>query len=480
MKSVWLTEKNVNQYPKINKSCTKNIVVVGGGIAGYLTAFNLSQKGHEVTLIEAQNLFNGTTGFTTAHIDALHSLFYKDLQKMSTDKARLYYWSQKNAIDDYESLIKKYNIQCDFKRVDSFILAQQQDVQKLKKEYEALKAIGEHPDFFVSTDIFGENMCALKVPFMAIFDPIKFLRALPVNFEIFENSRITDVDFNNKILYCGKIAIKANKIIIATNYPIINVPGWYFLRMYKSTSYAVSVKSKTELTKIYQSTSESGITLRSNNDQLIVGGLDHRTGRVDDTTKYQTLLKKVQTIEQNASITHHWSANDCVTFDGIPFIGYYSKKSKDIYVITGFSKYGMANALTASKVISDLIEKKPNKYQKLFSPSRTTPLFVFLKNLLSVVSNLVIMPLILPFKSYKSLKKGEGRIVMYFGSKRAVYKDEKGKYHVCQALCAHLKCQLKFNMVDKTWDCPCHGSRFDIDGNLLVGPSVKSLKNYPN
>ncbi len=478
MESIWLSQSKENQYPKITKSCKKDIVVVGGGIAGYLTAFKLSEKGHKVALIEAKSLFKGTTGYTTAHIDALHSILYKDLLKKSIDKARLYYWSQKNAIDDYENLINQYNIQCNFNRVDSYIVAEQEDIQKLKNEYKALKAIGEDPTFFAGTDIFSEKRCALKVPYMAVFDPIKFLQALPVNFEIFENSRITDVDFFNKILYCGDIPIRAQKIIIATNFPIINVPGWYFLRMYKSTSYAVSVTSNKDLEEIYQSTSESGITLRTYENQLIVGGLDHRTGRVDDINKYETLFKRAQTISRDAEITYNWSSNDCVTFDNIPFAGYYSKKSKDIYVITGFSKYGMANAMTASSVIADLIDKKPNKYQKLFSPNRVTPIFTFLKNLLSVVKNLVIMPLILPVKDYKSLKKDEGRIVMYNGSKRAVYRDEEDNYHVCQALCAHLKCQLKFNMVDKTWDCPCHGSRFDIDGNLLVGPSVKNLKNY--
>lgn len=512
MSTIWTSDKKA-LYPALDKDLSKEVVVVGGGIAGYLTAFRLSEQGKDVAVLEARELFSGTTNKTTAHIDALQTLLYSTLSKKSLNKARLYFDSQASAVDEYEKLINKYNIDCEFVRHKSYIIANSCD-KKFLKEAKALKKMGVDVTLERSASFDGlepnkesldndaqpkypllsEKKAIIFVPSMAAFDPILFLKGLPVNFEIYENTRVTDVDFSKKQLKANGYTITADKIVIATNFPIINFPGWYFVRMYRSTSYAIAAKCKHSLEGIYQSVSESGVTFRSYKDYLIVGGLDHKTGRQDDEKKFQKLYQKAQEIMPCDQMTHYWSANDCITFDNVPFVGHYSKKSKDIYVITGFNKYGMANAMTASMLVCNYIAKNSvqsnqkilekttclfesvEKYKKLFTPQRYTSIFGFLRNFLSVAKNLLIMPLTLPLKSWKSIKKGEGAIAMYKGRKKAVYIDEQGNPHICGPLCAHLKCQLKFNKIEKTWDCPCHGSRFDIDGNLLVGPSVKNLK----
>ncbi|NCA67316.1 MAG: FAD-dependent oxidoreductase, partial [Clostridia bacterium] len=244
-----------------------------------------------------------------------------------------------------------------------------------------------------------------------------------------------------------------------------------------SSSYVGVLNRAKDINGLYQDDNENGYTYRNYEDNLLIGGLDHRTGRLDDKDKYSTLSERAGDKKLAGDMTHYWSANDCITFDALPFIGYYSKCSKDIFIISGFNKWGMANAMVGASLLCDMIYCNHNKYEALFSPQRRLPFNCdFLRNALCVVKNLVIKPLLLPCRSYESLNLGEGDIVMYHGRKRAVYKDENGELHINKPLCAHLKCQLQFNAVDRTWDCPCHGSRFDIDGNVMTAPSVKNLE----
>lgn len=474
MNSIWKTYNSENSQ-SLKDNLERDIVVVGGGIAGFLTAYQLSEKGQKVTLIEANTMFSGVTKNTTAHIEALQGIKYSDFSDRLT--AKLYFESQLEAIKLYEDLINKYNIDCDFKRLDSYLYSLF-DKKNVQKEYEILNNIGADVEYFEDITLLKQKVtAAIKLHDQASVEPIKLLSGIPIKFEVYENTRIIKIDYKEKFLYTEKYRIKAERIIIATNFPIIDIPGWYFLRMYKSNSYAISINSAENINGLYQDDVESGYTYRNYNDNLILGGLDHRTGRLDKTNIYQTLKEKAAEIDLAGEVTHYWSTNDCITFDGLPYIGYYSKCSRDVYIITGFNKWGLANAMIGSVVLSDMLTGKENKYEKLFSPQRKMPFsFDIIVNLLCVIKSLVIKPLLPPLKCYKKLKSGEGDIVMYHFKKRAVYKDENGEYHVCRALCAHLKCQLQFNPVDKTWDCPCHGSRYDIDGNLITAPTVKNLE----
>lgn len=477
MESVWKkSERPESQALTCN--IVRDIVVVGGGIAGYLTAYRLAEYGHNVTLVEARRLFSGVTGKTTAHMDAMQGVLYSSLIKEGAGKAQLYFESQLEAINEYEKLVQKYSIDCCFKRRDSYMFtARKKD--KLLKEFEALKEIGAVADFLDGPEILGFKMQgAIKLYNQAQFNPIKFLEGLPVKFEIIENTRITDVDFDNKILYAENGRIDAKKIVIATNFPIINFPGWYFLKMYKSSSYTIALDKAPDIGGLYQSDEENGLTFRNYEDKIIIGGLDHRTGRTDKEDKYKRLYERTRHLSDNGDITHHWSANDCVTSDSIPYAGYFSRKSKDVYVITGFNKWGMTNSMITSKLVADMINGVENKYESLFSPQRKKKGFgFFLVNSLSVVKNLVIRPILPVCKCARFVKKGEGAIAYYRFRKRAVYRDPCGELHVCHALCSHLHCQLKFNPNDETWDCPCHGSRFDVDGNLITPPSVRNLES---
>lgn len=472
--SIWNYNKKTSEAP-LSGEHKFDTVVVGGGIAGILTAYQLAESGHKVTLLEAESLYAGTTHNTTAHMDSLHGCLYADMIKRSAKNAALYFQSQNDAIDEYERLIKKHNISCDFVRSDSILFAKR-SVDKLKTEYDALKAIGADVTFMTDIKILNTAVsAAIKLPNQARFHPLKFLEALPKKFEIIENTRIQKVDTANKTLYSNDAVIKADRIIIATGFPIIDVPGFYFLRMYKSHSYSIAVDTATKLDAMYQGDLGNSLTYRQYKDSIIIGGLDHRSGRVDEDNKYDRLEEKAVESFPDAKTTYYWSANDCMTFDGVPLVGPYCKGSQDIFIISGFNKWGMTNAMVGACLLRDIINNKKNKYQQLFSPFRKRPAGPFVNNALSTVKNLVIKPISPPTLTAQEMLPGSGDIVLVGGKKKAVYKDSEGELHICDALCKHLKCQLDFNPNTKTWDCPCHGSRFEIDGKLIVGPATENL-----
>ncbi len=478
MDSIWIEGTKLKHDITLQGDVNKNIVIVGGGIAGFLTAFRIAKSGQDVTLIEANTLFSGVTRGTTAHIEALQGYIYTKLSKTSFARAKNFFDSQIDAISEYEALIKEYNIDCDFERLDSYLFSPN-NLSDLIKEYEILSYMGAEVELVDTAKILDYKIDgAIKLANQAIFEPIKFLNGLPINFEVIEHTRVKKVDIKKKLLYTEKALIKANKIIIATNFPIIDSSGWYFMKMYKSHSYTVAIDKGNNLNGMYQSDEENGLTFRNQKDYVIVGGLDHRSGRIDKENKFDRLYQNGLHLSQGGKCKFRWSANDCITFDNLPYIGYYNSKSKDVFVITGFNKWGMANSMISSILIKDMIIGNKNKYQHLFSPQRTRmPSITCVKNLLAVTKNLIIMPLTIPMKCAKSLNNDEGAIVLYKGLKKAVYKDCDGNLHICQAFCSHLGCQLKFNYETKTWDCPCHGSRYDIDGNIITAPAVDRLKN---
>jgi glycine/D-amino acid oxidase-like deaminating enzyme/nitrite reductase/ring-hydroxylating ferredoxin subunit len=479
MNSIWKETFNAKETltKRLTENIKRDIVVVGGGIAGILTAYQLTKRGESVTLIESGKILCGVTPNTTAHITAQQGTIFSDLASKSLKQAQNYYESQKQAIDEYENIIRRENIDCDFQRVDDHLFTME-DSEELKNLVKILKKMGVKCEFKENQKILGFTPKGVIIAHdQAIFHPLKFLYKLNKTFEIFENTRILKIDMKKKILYTDNFQIQANKIIIATNYPIGKVKGAYYLKLYKSQSYCIATKEAEDIAGTYQSNLENGLTFRSYGKQVIIGGLDHRSGRVNQPNKFDR-LKSLAKKYFNADTEYIWNANDVVTYDGLPIIGRYSRKYKDVYIITGFNKWGMTNAMASSLLIADLITGKENRYQELFSPQRINfNLGGFISNLGNSLKNLIVNHLTPSIKCYKKLKPNTGDIVRYKGRKQAVYKDSEGNLHVCNPHCTHLGCQLSFNSDTKTWDCPCHGSRFEIDGKVITAPTVKDLEH---
>jgi len=352
------------------------------------------------------------------------------------------------AVDGLEKIVKDHKIACDFARVPSYNFGTGRDKKDLKKEYRVLKNIKAKATYEENMKLpFGE-FNIIKLENQARFDAVKFLQGLPKDFEIIENTRIKKFCFIRKKLWAENKIIKARRIIFATNFPIVNIRGLYAFKMYKSTSYAISVTTPARVRAIYNSIADDGLTYRDTSDGIIVGGLDHRTGRPKCNVYYdilrQNALPVVKAGELTGSRGHpSWAANDCMTFDGVPYAGRHKRLfSKNVYVITGFGKWGMTNSYACGQIVADLIDGKKNKYTKLYKPTRVLNIAVWCKFFWNYCLDV------------KNIFAG-----LLLGKR-----------------CPHMMCRMKWNKNTKTWDCPCHGSRLTKEGEIITAPTVKRKK----
>lgn len=472
--SVWKSDKK--DYPSLGGDAERDIVVIGGGIAGYLTAFRLAEEGQFVTLIEADKLFSGTTGRTTAKITYNQGGIYYDLySRYGEETARAYFKAQYDGMQGLKKLKEKFLIECDWTETNGYIFSDGAS-SRLKKTFDVMQKIGAPCEWVDGLARFDAN-CAIKSKRQYLFDPLKFLCALPVRFEIFEHTRALDVDVENKTVITEDGKIKAKKIIVATHFPIINPYGAYFLKLRQSTSYTVAVNKK--LTgEMFLEEKADGISVRPYSGGTLFGGGDHRTGRIRDFGHFLNLKTVAEKLYGADTVTNCWSAEDVMTFDGMPMAGLYANGTDGVYVITGFNKWGMANSMTCATLICDLVLGKENEYAALFSPQRKVKgsTGAFVSNALTNVKEITMGYFRLTTKTAEDVAKGTGAIVKCNGKKRAVYRDEEDNLHIIGSMCPHMHGELKWNADTHTWDCPCHGSRFDIYGNILSEPAAKRCK----
>lgn len=472
--SVWHRENR--EYPSLDGNIRREIVVVGGGIAGYLTANFLAEARLHVTLIEADKLFSGTTGRTTAKITCNQGNVYSDLfMRYGEDVATLYFQAQTEAMRGYDQLIRKYAIDCSFRQADSYIFSETSR-NKLESTFKVLEKAGAECELTDGAPPF-KAVCALKMGGQYLFDPLKFLYSLPVKFEIFENTRAVDIDTKTKKITCGNGSIVADKIIVATHFPIINSSGGYYMKLRQSTSYTLAFKQKIT-DAMYLSEREDGLSLRPFDGGTILGGGDHRTGRTYSGGRFDALERQAEELLGLKGATRRWCAEDVMTFDAMPMAGRYAEGLDDIYVLTGFNKWGMTNSFVCAKLICDLILGNENAYEKIFSPQRhiNGGTGAFISNALTNFKEIFLGYFRITSKSVYCIPPDSGKIVSYHGKKRAVYRDNDNKLYVIGSMCPHMHGELKWNGDSKTWDCPCHGSRFDVYGNALSEPSTKCCK----
>lgn len=307
------------------------------------------------------------------------------------------------------------------------------------------------------------------------------------NGEIYEKTKVISVkkDIDQYICYTEKACVKAKYVVIATNYPIINIPGFYFLKMYQEKSYIIGIETKEELFEgMYISSENPTISFRIAKDNekeiVLVGGMNHKVGaKIELENAYNELEKIAKEVFSDAKVKYKWSTQDCITLDKIPYIGAFSELMQNVYVATGYKKWGMTTSNIAANIITDKILGKENKYEEIFKSTRLKPI----KNrwevgemLKETANSLVINKIKEPEEELKDIECGQGKIIKIKNEKTGVYKDETGKIYKIKPVCSHLGCELSWNDLDKTWDCPCHGSRFDYKGNQIYGPAIDNLK----
>ena len=427
--SIWQKDVTMRSFPSLDGDKECDVLIIGGGISGILCAYMLDKKGVNYILVESDVICNKTTANTTAKITSLHGFIYSRLLKeFNSDFARLYYEANEEAISKYEDLCK--SIDCDFQKCDSYIYSFE-NKSLLEKEISAIKRIGIDAEMVEGLNLPFKTVGAIKFKNQASFNPLKFLNEIAKNLNIYESSHIDKL--KGTTAYTEKYKISAKKIVFATHFPFMDKHGLYFAKMYQEKSYALALKGTKKIDGMYIDDKEK-LSLRMYGDYLIMGGQSHRTGKkCDGFSKLEEMAKNY--FPENI-IKFRWTTEDCVTLDGVPYIGKYWGGSDDIYVITGFNKWGMTSSMIGAELISDLITEKENKYEKIFSPQRSMLRKQLVKNM------------------------GEALVgIVNFSNKR----------------CTHLGCRLKWNKKEKVWECPCHGSKFDEDGVVLNGPANKNL-----
>ncbi len=477
--SVWRSAASLKPHDKLLTDIECDVLVIGGGIAGVLTAFFLTQNNINTVLVDASTMYSGQTNNTTAKITSQHGACYQQIEKkFSLSTARIYAKANEKAIDEFDKLIFDNRIDCDFERLPSYLYSTVSQ-STIEKEFSFTRKCAINAVLTTRTKLPFDVKLALRYQNQAQFHPLKFLSHLSSYISIFENTRVLRVEDN--IAYCVGAKIKAKKIVFATHYPIVNFPGMYFMRMHQSRSYVVAVKGAPDLGAMYYCVDKGGLSFRNHGDFMLLSGCSHRTGELPtQPNPYEYLAQKAHEFYPHSKACYKFSAQDAMSPDHLPYAGVYSKLHPDWYVLTGFNKWGMTNSMISAQLVSDLIMGKSNPLACILSPSRFNHSTIkpILNETGHSIKGLSKTAFSIPTESVADINRGDAKIVMYNGKRCAVYKNEEGKVYAISARCPHLGCALSWNPVEKTWDCPCHGSRFSYTGELIDNPAQTSLKRY--
>lgn len=430
IKSLWENTCEMPKFSELEKDENTDVLIVGGGMAGILCAYFLEKQGISYLLCEANTVAGGTTAKTTAVISAQHDTFYYDLaEKFGYEKAGMYLSANLDALNEYRNICG--TIDCGFEEKPSYIYFCNNS-ENIEREIQCLKKLGFNAELVSEIPLPVKISGAIKFPFQAQFHPLKFISEICKNMNIREHSQIKKIKGNTA--YTDKYKINADKIIIASHFPIINTHGMYYTKLYQKRSYIIALENAGQYNGTFVENRESGLYFRNYKNLLLIGGGDHRTGI--NGCNYEELRKFAREHYPNSKEKYAWATQDCMSLDGVPYIGKYSPQLENVYTASGFNEWGMTTSMVAAKILSDMVIGAYNKYLEIFNPSRnmiTSQLFV---NLGITLGNFITPT-----------------------TKR----------------CKHLGCALKWNKYEHSWDCPCHGSRFDENGKIINNPSVWDL-----
>lgn len=498
MKSYWMDsiQENKNSFERLTENKDADVCIIGGGLTGITTAYYLSKTNLKVTLLERDKLCEKTTGNSTAKITSQHGLFYDYLiQSQGREKAKQYLEANEQAIKNIENIINEENINCDFEKQDAYVFARKkEEIQKIENEIKAVKSLGVNAKFVQNVELPFNTFGAMKFDNQAQFNPCKYaeglINSIKDKVNIFENTKVVDLKSNDDkydvITEEGK-KITAKYVVIATHYPIINTPGYYFLKMYQSMSYVIGVEVNQKLFDgMYISSDNPSLSFRSakHGDKrlLIIAGMDHKTGETRDLEgSYEALERIAEELYPESKVKYRWCTEDCISLDKIPYIGEFSSNMSRVYVATGYKKWGITSSNIAANIIIDKILGKENPYQDVFDSTRLKPIknYKEMGNMIKQsVDGLIVQKLKIPDNTLEEISKGEAGIVEVEGQKLGIFRDKNDKLFVVKPVCSHLGCQLSWNNLEKTWDCPCHGSRFTYEGKSIYTPSIKDLERF--
>lgn len=430
MKSLWNENISRPDFPTMKNDIKTDVLIIGGGIAGILTAYFLQEKGVPYVLAEKDRICGGTTGNTTAKITFQHGLVYdKILRGKGSEKAKAYLQANRKAFEKYAELCK--NIDCDYEIKDNYVYSLD-DRKKLENEMNALSKIGYDAMFAERLPLPINVAGAVCFKNQAQFHPLKFLFSIAKGLNIYEHTFVREMIGTTVVTGGGKI--HADKVIVTTHFPFINKHGSYFLKLYQHRSYVIALENAQNVDGMYVDECKTGYSFRNYENLLLLGGGGHRTGK--NGGNWNELRRFKEKYYPDSTEKYFWAAQDCISLDGIPYIGRYSKNTPNLYTASGFNKWGMTGAMLSAMLLSDMVCGISSEFEEVFSPSRN-----------------IIKPQLF--------------INGFEATKNMITPTKKR--------CPHLGCALKWNPDEHSWDCACHGSRFSENGKVLDNPANGNL-----
>lgn len=464
MKSIWNESVNFDRYDELKKDISVEVLIIGGGMAGLLIGYLLKENGINATIIEANKICSGQTKNTTAKITSQHGIIYSKIEKhYGIEFAKQYAKANENAIAEYERIINSNNIKCHFEKTNAYLYSTD-NTDNILKEMEIAKHCKIKCHFESETELPLKSTGAIVFENQAQFHPLRFAEFIARNLTIYENTPAIKIE--GKTVITPKAKISANKIVVACHYPFINFPSQYFLRMSQERSYVLALENTgAKLHGMYIGEDNNSLSIRRYKDYILLGDKNHRTGLAPVQNPFDALEIEAHKLFPSCKIASKWSAQDCITIDGLPYIGRFDSNNADIYIATGFNKWGMTNSMVSARIITDMLCNFENENSDVFSPSR----FSISASIRNIIDNSI--ETIKGFSSHLLPPINKAMEIKYNGKKAGAYTDSSGKTYIVSLVCPHLKCKLNWNHTTKTWDCPCHGSRFSYKGELLDNPA---------
>lgn len=491
--SYWIESAPGTEYPPAPDNVRADVAVIGGGIAGLTAAALLKQAGKSVVVIEADRIARDVTGHTTAKVTALHQLCYADLiDRFGMERAQQYADANRAAIGLVEGLVREHGIDCDLIRRPAYTFAQSKHGRKrVLDEVDAAMRLDLPVHFVEDVPLPLHTEGAIRMDDQAQFHPRKYLLGLAQTIPgggsaIFEGVRALDLTEGEPVsVKTTAGTVQADDVIIATHWPFHNQPGRYYTGMYQSVSYVLGVVLGTPFPDgMFIGAEEPTRSLRSqpmaDGELVLISGEEHRAGQGGDTRQYYRALEWfVEAVYPGSEVRYRWMTQDNITVDNVPYIGQLAHDTPHVYVATGFKKWGMTHGTVAGRILADLVTGRPNPWAEVFDPLRFKPT-ASAKEFVAQGANVAIQSVTGLIRSEghhpDRLRPGEGAVMTVHGHKVAAYRDEAGVLHTLDPACRHMGCTVEWDPAEKAWACPCHGSRYRADGQVIHGPAVYSLK----
>ncbi len=493
-RSIWIATTSETAYEPLADGVEVDVAVVGGGIAGITAAHLLKRAGKSVAIVDAKRILHGATGYTTAKVTAAHNIAYAAVaKKFGDDGARLYAAANQGALERIARLVEEMQIDCEFERKPNYVYCESPDERnQVEQEVDAARKAGLAAKLVEETPLPYQVECAFRLDEQAQFHPRKYLLPLAqfVDGEgshVLELTRVVKVTGSDRLrVETDRGVVTARDVILASHLPFLD-RGFFFAKAHPERSYAVAARIRDEQDPqgMYINVSRPTRSVRTAYDEqgllLLLGGEGHKPGAEPDTeARYRALEEFGRRHWQTHEFPYRWSTQDYSSVDGVPYVGRLTRRSEHIYVATGFKKWGMTNGTAAALILSDLILGRDNPWAKLFDAKRLKPLAsasTFVTENAAVARHFFGDRVNRGERAEpEQLRPGEGGLLRLGGRKTAAYRDEQGELHTLSPVCTHMGCHVSWNPAERSWDCPCHGSRFAGDGMVIQGPATRDLE----